>query len=348
MRIDLTIQNISAGQVALPDIVEKHGTTTVTSNDLIIDESLYDEIYGLLINHQIQVTAFGAPYSAADLASIRLGNFVAHGIIFPTEDITGGDRFFRTDLDSSYSWDGSSWQLQAHSSYDQVAIVPIRGRDWATVNLGVAAYTADFSIMQVRNTESSLEGVMDGATDQNQLVDTTKDWRLIPVVLGIAAARVNSAAGIIQCSSDIQAKFSVGDFVQNLRTMEIGRITGFPAVNDAAVAGFTSGHLLGDIFEFHSDPDTYFVHNITLGLSQRVAGFNPAAPDILPLIAPMPGQAPGDSYVVAGVATWQWDEAGYNVMINSPSYLSNPPGTPMINIHNKSAFTLEFIVRWRG
>jgi uncharacterized protein (DUF2345 family) len=111
MQIALTVHNISTGQVSfMPgDMIDRSGSTVVYANEIITDESLYDALYGLLLNHAIQITAFGDSYTLVDLVAIRRGNFVAHGTIFPIESLVEGDRFFRTDLGSLYTWDGTSW-----------------------------------------------------------------------------------------------------------------------------------------------------------------------------------------------------------------------------------------------
>jgi hypothetical protein len=82
----------------------------VTSNDIINDEQLFNDLVEYIRRYGMQAVAFGVAYTPDEIRAVRSGSFLMHGNVFPAVPVVG-DQFFRDDLGEKYLWDGVAWTV---------------------------------------------------------------------------------------------------------------------------------------------------------------------------------------------------------------------------------------------
>jgi hypothetical protein len=122
MQIDITVDNVSTGQVIYNgEPIDKGSDIIVTSAELAEDEYKRDNIIALISNGYVRLYAYGVSYTITDLEAMGEGTWVPHGNVYP-EDPVVGTRFFRDDLSLSYYWDGTNWVEGGGGSTENLSI----------------------------------------------------------------------------------------------------------------------------------------------------------------------------------------------------------------------------------
>lgn len=238
-----------------------------------------------------------------------------------------------------------------HTTFPNVGLVVVPAHSWGTFNLGKPAWDAIYYVTQVRNSQRSsvTEGTAGVGTNGTTLVDPSKEFHKLTTLIATYENRGNVAGIQVAAGTNLQQQCPVGSIVHNLTTGEWGEITGYVdnwTANVTGDPGGWSGSSVGDILDLHIGVMNTNFRNLTRGATRGITGFNILQPDRF-THANIPGQVPGDQYRFnGGVALWQWDEDGFNVMKPVPIAGSDPPSNSQLNIYNKSDMQMTFIVSW--